>query len=127
MTRDIIEELPVRTNPDPNSRASARAAMFSVAGKRMEILRSIFRQPDFWSCERFDIRKGWLHQSTSAALNSLWRAGLLLRDENHVRMTYSNSPEYIYELPDWLRSQWDGRDGSLNDILLRNADKVVMD
>jgi hypothetical protein len=121
---NVVDNLPVRSNSDPNSIKATRRASYQVGGKRMEILTSIYSKPDFWSCERFDVRKDWLHQSTSANLNALWRAGMLERDVLHVRKTYSGSDEYIYELPVWLRSQWDGRPQSLDDVLARNMERI---
>lgn len=50
----------------------------------------------------------------------------MTRDKNHVRMTYANTPEYIYEIPDWLRAGWDGYESTLEDVLVRNRERLTV-
>lgn len=120
----VVSSLPVRVGKDINSRKAAQRIKFRVGSMRVEMLRSIYRAPNYWTCERFDIKKGWLHQSTSAQLNSLWRAGLIERSAGNVSVTRQGMDEYIYELPVWLRRQWDGSPHSLEYVVQRNLHRL---
>ena len=120
----VLDTIPVRVNRDVNSQKAAKNVRFKVGSMRWEIMYSIYHRPNFWTCERFDVMKDWLHQSTSAQLNSLWRARLIVRDPEHTTLTKQGQDEYIYELPDWLRFKWDGGARTLDDVINRNISKI---
>lgn len=104
---DPVTEASDRIEPRVHDNEFSREALDKVlhSGRdksmRRTMLRDLYEEPDGLSSSQFESRYGWLHQSASAALNGLEKAGLV--DVTKERVNRRGNREGVYRLTPMTR------------------------